>query len=258
MFSGCSKTSNIGTHGPVDLSNLTSWKPSGWYIKTLSTCAAFMKLAINNRRSGTCSFFIMFLFFPYDWLLDRILIHMKYFVTSYPVEIEGARSFAWCISLVPSREQRKIRKNPEPSKSNGSLYLWNVYIYIYEWYAFWCQMCCQTESSQRLLHRIDSNVASEMKYSHKKKKKKNNMELQNEGLVDDARKSSMCSLCHLKQCFSTQLKGSVTGAPGSLMKITGYPPMPCYGQWRDRPPKKTYHFWDLWRLTFGIFTISNL
>ena len=88
-------------------------------------------------------------------------------------------------------------------------------------------MCCQTESSQRLLHRIDSNVASEMKYSHKKK---DSMELQNEGLVDDARKSSMCSLCHLKQCFSTQLRGSVTGAPGSLMKITGYPPMPCYGQ----------------------------
>lgn len=172
---------------------------------------------------------------------------MKYFVTSYPVEIEGARSFAWCISSVPSREQRKIRKNPRTVKKQ---WLTIFVKWIYEWYAFWCQMCCQTESSQRLLHRIDSNVASEMKYSHKKK---DSMELQNEGLVDDARKSSMCSLCHLKQCFSTQLRGSVTGAPGSLMKITGYPPMPCYGQWRDRPPKKTYHFWDLERLTFGIF-----
>lgn len=167
-------------------------------------------------------------FSPYDWLLDRILIHMKYFVTSYPVEIEGARSFAWCISLVPSREQRKIRKNPRTVKKQW-LTIFVKWKYIYIWMLCFLNLFdvrCVVKLKAPSACYIGLTATLHLRWSTPTKSQ-NNMELQNEGLVDDARKSSMCSLCHLKECFSAQLRGSVTGEPGSLMKITGYPPMPC-------------------------------
>ena len=152
--------------GP-QLSNLTSVRSVRMvHQNTKHLCCNYL---LRKTTGGVelVHFSSFFCFFPYDWLLDRMLIHMKYFVTSYPVEIEGARSFAWCISLVPSREQIKDKREPRTVKKQ---WLTIFVKWIYECYVFWGQMCCQTESSQRLLHRIDSNVAFEMKYTHKKTK----------------------------------------------------------------------------------------